>query len=104
LNDTLSEMGYTRAMALPTDVVETVSLVRLLFEHALRDQQVAAPRRRLVRLLQIPLLRAALREPEVLAGATHPARMLFKELGAAAIGWTPPAEGGGGRFHRPAQL
>jgi hypothetical protein len=93
LNDTLAEMGYTRPMALPADVVETVGLVRLLVEHALRDPQVPSVVRRIQRLLQIPLLRAALREPDVLSGKGHPARVLFSEISSVPEDWSPPTDG-----------
>jgi len=103
INEALAELGYKKPMALTGDVVETINLVRLLFEHSLRDAQVAAPVRRLARLLQIPLLRAALREPEVLAGAEHPVRQLFKQIGVAAIGWTPQGELATDEFFRKIQ-
>lgn len=104
LNDTLAETGYTRPMALPADVVEAIGLVRLLFEHALRDAEVPAPVRRIQRLLQIPLLRAALREPEVLSGKGHPARELFSEIGTSAAGWSAPADGSDDDFLRLLKL
>ena len=59
INAELEEMGQAKALALALDVIETVNLVRLLFDHALREQKVPQPVRRLVRLLQIPVLRAA---------------------------------------------
>jgi hypothetical protein len=103
INESLAELGYKKPMALTGDVVETINLVRLLFEHSLRDARVAAPVRRLARLLQIPLLRAALREPEVMSGADHPVRQFFKEIGAAAIGWTPQGELAADEFFRKIQ-
>jgi hypothetical protein len=84
INDTLVEAGHTRPMALPGDVLEAVNLLRMLFEHALRNAQVPAAIRRLIRLLQVPMLRAALRDADVLTSAEHPARALLKEIGAAA--------------------
>jgi hypothetical protein len=100
VNDTLVEQGHTRPMALPGDVLEAVNLLRMLFEHALRNTQVPSSVRRLIRLLQVPMLRAALRDADVLSSAEHPARALLKEIGAAAGG----AMGADEDFQRLLQL
>ncbi len=100
INGELEEMGQTKPLALALDVIETVSLVRLLFDHALRDQKVVQPVRRLVRLLQIPVLRAALQDPEVLSGVEHPVRALFREIGTASIGCAPQGDPAGDAFFR----
>ena len=100
INAELEEMGQAKPLALSLEVIETVNLVRLLFEHALRDQNVVQPVRRLVRLLQIPVLRAALKDPDVLTGAEHPVRALFREIGTASIGCAPQGDPGGDAFFR----
>jgi hypothetical protein len=100
INGELEEMGQTKPLALALDVIETVNLVRLLFDHALREQKVPQPVRRLVRLLQIPVLRAALKDPEVLTGADHPVRALFREIGTASIGCAPQGDPAGDAFFR----
>ena len=100
INAELEEMGQAKSLALSLEVIETVNLVRLLFEHALRDQNVVQPVRRLVRLLQIPVLRAALKDPDVLTGAEHPVRALFREIGTASIGCAPQGDPGGDAFFR----
>jgi len=92
INGSLEEMGYTKPMALTRDFIETANLVRLLFDMALRDPTVPLPVRRLARLLQIPVLRAALQDQDVLSDAEHPVRALFRDMGNAAVGWTPDAD------------
>lgn len=104
INAELERLGFVRTMALPPDVIEGINLVRMLFEHALRDSQVPQPVRRIVRLLQIPLLRAALRDPGVLDDGGHPVRVLFREIGVAAIGWAPEGEPDNDEFLRFVQL
>jgi hypothetical protein len=104
LNDTLAESGASRPMSLPADVVEAMGLVRLLFEHALRDSRVPPAIRRIMRLLEVPFLRLALREPEMLSTATHPARVLFTEVGVAAAGRPPAGDPGSEDFPRLVQL
>jgi len=100
INAELEEMGQAKPLALALDVIETVNLVRLLFDHALREQKVPQPVRRLVRLLQIPVLRAALKDPEVLTVAEHPVRALFREIGTASIGCAPQGDPAGDAFFR----
>jgi hypothetical protein len=104
INDTLAESGHTRPMALPADVLESVNLMRMLFEHALRDQQVPPAVRRLMRLVQVPMLRAALRDADVLSGTDHPARALFKEIGIATAVSAAAGAAAGEDFQRLLQL
>ncbi len=104
LNDALAEAGLKRAMSLPADVVEAMGLVKLLFEHALGDSRVPPAIRRVLRLLELPFLRLALREPEMLSGATHPARVLFTEIGMSAAGRSAASDAASEDFSRLVQL
>lgn len=104
INAELERLGYVRAMALPLDTIECINLVRMLFEHVLRDPQMPQPVRRIVRLLQLPLLRAALRDPGVLTDAGHPVRVLLREIGVESIGWTPENDVESDEFLRFVQL
>jgi len=60
INDALADSGFSRPMSLPAEVMETIGLIRALFDHALRDVRVPTAVRRISRLLQVPLLRASL--------------------------------------------
>jgi len=104
LNDALSEAGLKRPMSLSADVVEAMGLIKLLFEHALGDSRVPPAIRRVMRLLEVPFLRLALREPEMLSGATHPARVLFTEIGMAAAGRSAASDAASEDFSRLVQL
>lgn len=103
LNASLAERGYQKPMAVPVDLIEAVNLVRLLFERVLRDQRIVPPARRLLRLLQIPLLRAALHDADVLTTSTHPVRVFLGELTEAVIGWVPLGELASDGFFRTLQ-
>ena len=104
INAELERLGYVRTMALPPDTIECINLVRMLFEHVLRDPQMPQAVRRIVRLLQLPLLRAALRDPGVLTDTGHPVRVLFREIGAESIGWVPEGDAENDEFLRFVQL
>lgn len=103
LSDQLAETGHRQPVALSMDHAENISLVALLFQHAMRDQRIPQPVRRLIRLLQIPLLRAAMRSAEVLHDVGYPLRLLMKEAGGAALGWAPAADGAADPFFRKVQ-
>lgn len=89
INDNLKDAGQTRVMSLPVDALEAISLMRALFEHLTRDDSVPLPVRRLTSLLHLPMLRAALREPDVLSNPEHPSRTLLSALGRAGTAWRP---------------
>jgi hypothetical protein len=103
VNDVLVSMGHTRAVAVTHDFAETINLVTMLFEHALADAQVPQPIRRLIRLLEIPVLRAAIRDPEVLTLTAHPVRRFMHEIGVASIGWSPAGDVATDDFYRKIQ-
>ena len=103
LNASLAERGYQKPMAVPVDLIEAVNLVRLLFERVLRDQRIVSPARRLLRMLQIPLLRASLHDTDVLTTSTHPVRVFLGELTEAVIGWVPLGELASDGFFRALQ-
>ena len=66
-----------------------VDVVTLLFEFILEDEQIPAPLRQQIARLQIPLLKTALLQPDLLHEETHPARQLLNRLGSASIEAAP---------------
>lgn len=104
INDALAESGFSRPMSLPADVMETIGLIRVLFDHALRDARVPAAVRRISRLLQVPLLRASLLESDLLTTPAHPARLLFAEINAAAANRVSVADPATDDFPRLVQV
>ncbi len=74
---------------LASDREDIVDLVGLMFSHIRKDGNLPAPLRNILSRLQLPFLRTALDDPDLLHGESHPARELLDELGALAIGWSP---------------
>jgi hypothetical protein len=104
INDALADSGFSRPMSLPAEVMETIGLIRALFDHALRDARVPAAVRRISRLLQVPLLRASLLESDLLTTPAHPARLLFAEINAAAASRAAIADAATDDFPRLVQV
>ncbi|CAN5398869.1 DUF1631 domain-containing protein [soil metagenome] len=67
----------------------TIDVVAMLFEYILEDEQIPASLRGLIARLQIPFLKAAMLEPEMLRELDHPARKLLNRMGSAAVGLDP---------------
>lgn len=66
-----------------------VDVVGLLFDIILEDRQIPASLRQQIARLQIPVLKAAVMEPELLHDEGHPARMLLNRIGSAAAAVDP---------------
>lgn len=86
-------LGAGRGPLAPRDE-HTIDLFGLLFEHVSHDDTLPRPLQPLLSRLHLPLLKAALADPGVLAQASHPARQLLDELGRAAVGWSASADPG----------
>lgn len=91
LLDRRSETLGKRA-ALATKDEDLINLVSLLFEFIRNDRNLPDPLHALLSRLQVPILKAALREPSFFSTASHPARKLLDTLGHAGIGWSIPGE------------
>lgn len=70
----------------------TVDLVGRVFEVLLRDHQVPRPLHALMQRMQVPLTRAAIDNPRVLAEENHPARQLMDVVGETLLGWCRSAD------------
>lgn len=64
----------------------TVDVVSMLFDFIREDDKIPAAQRELIARLQIPLLKAAVLEPDLLHDERHPARQLLNRLSSAAAG------------------
>ncbi|HJV85110.1 MAG TPA: DUF1631 family protein [Noviherbaspirillum sp.] len=64
----------------------TVEVVAMLFEFILEDEQIPAELRALIGRLQIPILKAAILEPELMHDEGHPSRQLLNRMSSAAVG------------------
>ena len=69
----------------------TIELIALLFSFILMDEQISVVMREKIGRLQIPFLKAAMIEPEVLHNTTHPARQLLNRMGSIAVKLDPDA-------------
>lgn len=72
----------------------TVDVVAMLFEFILDDQQIPAELRKHIARLQIPVLKAAMLEPDLLHEESHPVRQLLNRLSSAALAATPATDAG----------
>jgi len=66
-----------------------IDVVAVLFEYLLEDEQIPAVVRTRIARLQIPFLKAALLEPQLLQQPDHPARKLLNLIASAAVGLAP---------------
>lgn len=66
-----------------------IDVVAVLFEFILDDEQIPAIVRARIGRLQIPFLKAAMLEPQLLQQADHPARQLLNRIASAAVGLAP---------------
>lgn len=71
--------------------VETINLVKLLFEFILDDRSLAEPMKALIGRLQIPILKVALLDDSFFKRSGHPARRLLNEMATACLGWQEPS-------------
>lgn len=66
-----------------------IDVIAVLFEFMLDDEQIPASLRAQIGRLQIPFLKAAMLEPELLQQARHATRQLLNRMGSAAVGSAP---------------
>lgn len=71
---------------------DTVDLVGMVFDFVRHDPVLPKPLQPLIARLQVPFLKAALSDPDLMKATDHPARQLIDELGEVALGWTPSTD------------
>lgn len=84
--------GLGEKLALPPQAQNermAIDVVAVLFAFLLEDEQIPAVVRARIARLQIPFLKAALLEPQMLQEADHPARQLLNRIASAAVGLDP---------------
>lgn len=72
----------------------TVEVVSMLFEFILEDEQIPAALRSHIGQLQVPILKAAVLQPELMHEEHHPARQLLNRISSAAVGCDISTAGG----------
>lgn len=88
-------LGADRDAGLRAHDEDTVDLVGMVFDFVRHDPNLPEPMQALLARLQVPFLKVALSDPELLQAADHPARHLIDELGDLALGWTAATDPGG---------
>ena len=78
--------------ALQPEDEDTIDMIALVFESVRNDPNLPEPLRALLARLQIPFLKTAFTDPNLLEGDHHPARQLLDELGALAMSWCASAD------------
>jgi len=71
----------------------TIGLIGQVFDYVLREDLLAQEMRAVLGRLHVPVLRAAMLDPELLQDHGHPARSLLDRLGALAAALVPGAGG-----------
>ena len=85
------QMGLDNASAMERMTVDVVSM---LFEFILADEHVPAEMRRHISRLQVPILKAALLDQNLMHDEAHPARLLLNRLSTAAVSANPATSAG----------
>lgn len=83
---------HGRAVALPPHEADTFDLLGLLFSSLVREMRSDSPARPLLDRLQVPVLRAALADPDFFVRDRHPARELLNAVAEAGARWTDEDE------------
>jgi hypothetical protein len=66
---------------------DIINLVAMFFDFVLDDQAIPIAIQALISRLQIPILKAALKDSAFFSNGNHPARKLVNFMAAASIGW-----------------
>ncbi|MGH8809850.1 MAG: DUF1631 family protein, partial [Noviherbaspirillum sp.] len=72
----------------------TIDVVAMLFEFILEDEQIPEQMRQQIGRLQIPILKAAVLEPDLMHEEHHPARKLLNRMSTAAVATDPASAAG----------
>ena len=86
LNEQQQQTGEVRKLDRVDD--DVISLVSMLFDVVLDDDQLPAALKALVARMQLPILRIAIADKSLFSRAAHPARRLLNELARATMGWS----------------
>jgi len=93
IRDALAQNGEQEVKAIEEENEDVINLVEMLFEIILDDNYLPGTIQALISRLQIPVIKAALKDRSFFNQPNHPARKLLNELARTSIGWTPGKEG-----------
>jgi hypothetical protein len=92
LMETSRSLGADPQAHLAPQDEDTVDLVAMVFDYVRNDPTLPKPMQALLTRLQVPFLKAALSDPELMRADDHPARRLIDALGEFALGWSPSTD------------
>lgn len=72
----------------------TVEVVNMLFSFILEDEQIPADLRHRIGRLQLPILKAAILDPDLMHCEDHPARQLLNRMSSATVGVDSASDAG----------
>lgn len=72
----------------------TVEVVSMLFSFILEDEQIPVGLRRRIGCFQVPILKAAILDPDLMHREDHPVRQLLNRMGSATVGADPQSDAG----------
>jgi hypothetical protein len=104
LLDASLRLGNAPGASLTRQDEHTVDLIGMLFDAVQSDSNLSAPLQPVIAALQVPFLKLALLDPDVMQTADHPARRLVDELGELALGWTASSDPEGQLLTRISQI
>lgn len=67
---------------------DVISLVSMLFDSVLDDQELPGALKALIGRMQLPILRVAIADKSFFNRSSHPARRFLNELARATLGWS----------------
>ncbi|HDZ56193.1 MAG TPA: DUF1631 domain-containing protein [Pseudomonas xinjiangensis] len=97
LGEQRRQTGQARSVARVDD--DVISLVSMLFDFILDDNNLPAALKALVARLQLPVLRVAIADKSFFSLSSHPARRLLNELARATLGWSDHDDLGRDQLH-----
>ncbi|MBS0194473.1 MAG: DUF1631 family protein [Proteobacteria bacterium] len=74
--------------------VATVDMLGRVFDAMTGDESIPAPMQPVVQSLMLPVMRASLRHPGLIAENAHPLRQLIDLVADSAVGWCPSVDPG----------
>lgn len=77
---------------LPAQQTATVDMVGRVFEALGSDDSIPEPMQPVMQTLTVPVMRASLRHPSLIAESDHPLRQLLDLVAESAIGWCPSVD------------
>jgi hypothetical protein len=89
----LAEATYTNGSAPPSPQQSaTVDIVGRVFDALSNDHSIPTPMQPVMQTLFLPVMRASLRHPGLIAENDHPLRQLLDLVAESAIGWCPSVD------------